>query len=123
MHEVFKPEVDKPSAKATSKKNALLICSFNAPSSLKHKDEIEILLNENCINILAVFVNETKLDQSVLDLYITIESYSKLLRCDRNGHRSGVAVFVKESISYSVQTWLLIDDPEIVCIEVKPKCS
>ena len=55
-----KPEADKPSAKAIGKKSGSLICSLNAPSLLKHKDEIEVLLNENRIDILAV--NETKLD-------------------------------------------------------------
>ena len=116
-----KPEADKSSAKAIGKKSGLLICSLNAPSLLKHKDKIEVLLNENRIDILAV--NETKLDKSVLDSYITIENYSEPLRCDRNRHGGGVAVFVKESISYSVRTDLPIGDLEIVCIEVKPKCS
>ena len=117
-----KPEADKSSAKAIGKKSGLLICSLNAPSLLKHKDEIEVLLNENRIDILAV--NETKLDKSVLDSYITTENYSEPVRSDRNRHGGGVAVFVKESISYSVRTDLPIGgDLEIVCIEVKPKCS
>ena len=68
-------------------------------------------------------VSETNLDKSVLDSYITIEHYSKPVRFDRNRHGGGVAVFVKESISYSVQTDLPIGDLEIVCIEVKPICS
>ena len=83
---------------------------------LKHKDETEVLLNENRIDILAV--NETELDKSILDLYITIENYSEPIRCDRNRHRGGIAVFVKESISNSVRTNL-----PIVFIEVKPKGS
>ena len=115
------PEADKSSAKAIGKKNVLLICSLNAPSLLKHKDKIEVLLNENRIDILAV--NETKLDKSVLVSYMTIENYSEPVRCDRNRHEGLVAVFVKESISYSVQTDLPVGDLEIVCIEVKPRCS
>ena len=63
------------------------------------------------------------MDESIPDSYITTENYSELVRCDRNRHGCGVAVFVKESISYSVRTDLLIGDLEIVCIEVKPKCS
>ena len=116
-----KPEADKSSAKVIGKKSGLLICSLNAPSLLKYKDEIEVLLNENRIDILAG--NETKLDKFVPDSYITIENYSEPVRCDRNRHGGGVAVFVKESISYSVRTDLPIGDLEIVCIEVKPKCS
>ena len=88
---------------------------------LKHKDEIEVLWNGNRIDILAV--NKTKLDKSILDSYITTENYSEPVRCDRNRHGAGVAVFVKESISYSVRIDLPIGDLEIVCIEVKPKCS
>ena len=110
----------KSSAKAIGKKSGLLICSLNAPSLLKLL-EMEVLLNDNRIDILAV--NETKLDKSVLDPYITIENYSEPVRCDRNRHGGGVAVFVKESISYSVRTDLPIGDLEIVCIEVKPKRS
>ena len=111
-----KPEADKPLAKAIRKKSGLPICSFSAPSLLKH-----LILAVNEIEVLAV--NKTKLDKSVLDLYITVENYSEPVRCDRNRHGGGVAVFVKESISYSVRTDLLIGDLEIVCIEVKPKCS
>ena len=40
------------------KKKGLLICSLNAPSLLKHKVEIEMLLRENKIDILAL--NEPK---------------------------------------------------------------
>ena len=99
-----KPEADKPSAKVIGKKSGLLICSLNAPSLLRQKDEIEVLLNENRIQILAV--NEAKLDKSVLDLYIIIENHSEPVRCDRNRHGGGVAVFVKESISYKVYSLL-----------------
>ena len=88
-----KPEAGKPSAKAIGKKSGLLICSLSASSWLKHKDETEVLLNENRIDKLAV--NETKLDNLSL-IHISP------VRCDRNRHGGGVAVFVKESISRSV---------------------
>ena len=43
----------------------LLICSLNAESLVKHKDEIEILAVENKLDIIAV--NETKLESTIDD--------------------------------------------------------
>ena len=60
-------------------------------------------------------VNETKLEK--------LENYSEPVTCDQNLHGDGVAVIVKEFISYGVRTHLPIGDLEMVCIEVKPKCS
>ena len=36
---------------AIGRKKGLLICSLNAPSLLKHKDEIDTLLHDNHIDI------------------------------------------------------------------------
>ena len=55
------------------KKKGLLICSLNAPSLLKHKVEIEMLLRENKIDILALI--ETKISETVCDSLIIIEGY------------------------------------------------
>ena len=49
--------------KFIDRKKDLLICSLNVVSLLKHKDEIERLLTDNKIDILAV--NETRLDPTV----------------------------------------------------------
>ena len=94
---------------------------LNAPSLLKYKDEIDILLNENHIDILAL--NETRLAPFVSDSHIMINNYSKPARCDRNRQGGGVAVYVKDTISYKTRNDLPTSGLEIVCIEVMPKCS
>ena len=53
------------------KKKGLLSCSLNVPSLLKHKVEIEMLLRENKIDILAL--NEAKISETVCDSLIIIE--------------------------------------------------
>ena len=55
-------------------KKVLIICSLNAPSILKHKDEIDIfIIKENKIDILAI--NETKLDNRNKDDIDAIDDY------------------------------------------------
>ena len=64
---VFSKQINGPEHPPKSKqkirnsigRKGLLICSLNAPSLVKHKDEIEILAIENKIDIIAL--NETKL--------------------------------------------------------------
>ena len=68
---------DRPTQDSTwlfDKKKGLLICSLNAPSLLKHKVKIEMLLRENKIDILAL--NETKISETVCDSLISIEGYN-----------------------------------------------
>ena len=72
------------------------ICSLNAPSLLKHKVEIETLLRENKIDILAL--NETKISETVGDPLISIEGYNHE-RYDRNRHGGGVRVYIKGTIT------------------------
>ena len=63
---------------------------------LKHKSEIEMLLRENKIDILAL--NETKIDEVVSDSLIGIDGYNH--ECfDRNRHGGGVLVYVKDTIT------------------------
>ena len=64
---------------------------------LKHKSEIEMLLRENKIDILAL--NETKIDEVVSDSLIDIDGYNHE-RFDRNRHGGGVLVYVKDTITY-----------------------
>ena len=77
--------------KSTGRKG-LLICSLNAPSLVKHKDEIEVLVVENKIDIIAI--NETKLESNIDNLRVALNDFS-LLRCDRNRHGGGVAMYVR----------------------------
>ena len=64
---------------------------------MKHKVEIEMLLRENKIDILAL--NETKICDIVSDALISIDGYNHE-RCDRNRHGGGVLVYIKNTIAY-----------------------
>ena len=61
------------SIKLFDRKRRLLICSLNALSLLKHKSEIEMLLRDSKIDILAL--NEIKIDEIVDDSLISIDGY------------------------------------------------
>ena len=131
---VFSKQIDGPEHPPKSKQNdtsvnkirnsigrkGLLICSLNAPSLVKHKDEIEILAIENKIDIIAV--NETKLDNTIDDSVVSMNDFI-LLRRDRNRHGGGVAMFIRNTIDFKHRTDLQCGNLEILCIEVKPKFS
>ena len=70
------------------------------PSLLKHKDELEILMTENKIDIISI--NETKLDDTIRDKQVAIEGFS-LLRLDP-GSIETVMVEVWHSISEKQST-------------------
>ena len=98
----------------------MLICSLNVPSLLKHKPEIEVLLHDNNIDILAL--NETKLDPNILKCHTDINGYHHE-RFDRNRHGGGVCIYIKNTISYEVHTDIPNNELETICFEIKPKCS
>ena len=87
----------KENARLFDKKKGLLICSLNAPSLLKHKVEIEMLLRENKIDIFAL--NETKISETLCDSLISSKGYNHK-RYDRNRHGGGVLVYIKDIITY-----------------------
>ena len=110
------------STKLFDRKRGLLICSLNAPSLLKHKSEIEMLLKDNKIDILAL--NETKIDEIVDDSLISIDKYFHE-RHDRNRCGGDVLIYIKDTIIYEK---LQIDDTklcdlETITIQLKPKCA
>ena len=110
------------STRLFDKKKGLLIYSLNAPSLLKHKVEIEMLLRENKIDILAL--NETKINETVCDSLISIEGYNH--ECyDRNRHGGGVLVYIKDTITYDriLDSDLEPNSLETVSIQIKPKCA
>ena len=103
-----------------SNSKGLLICSLNVPSLLKHKDELEILMTENKIDIISIY--ETKLDDTIRDEQVPIEGFS-LLRLDRNRHDGGVAFYIRETVNYEHRTDIKTSNVELLCIEVKQKCT
>ena len=72
---------------------------FNA-RSLKNKiDELISRCRQYQPNI--VIITETWLDHHVPDSFLTISDYV-ILRCDRDSHGGGVAVFIKKTISHEI---------------------
>ena len=57
-------------------RKGLPICSLNAPSLVKHKDEIEVLVVENKIDIIAI--NETKLESNIDNSRVALNDFSLL---------------------------------------------
>ena len=52
-------------------------------------------------NAAIIGISESKLDESVLEPEIEIDDY-KIIRCDRNRHRGGVACYIRNDLSYNI---------------------
>ena len=95
----------------------IIIASINVNGLVKHIDEIKLLLIEKNIHILAI--NETILDETIEDNIISIDKY-KLHRKDRNRHGGGVAIYLKEDMSYTIRDDLPNHNLELICIMIQP---
>ena len=67
-------------------------------------------------------MNETRLDISVLNCEVEIPGYD-IVRLDRNRNGGGVAIFIRENISYIIRQDVVIDALELLCIEVRKQKS
>ena len=67
------------------------------------------------LQILAI--NESKLDDSFTDEEISIPGYI-IVRKDRNRHGGGVALYIKENLSYSLRNDLVPVRLEMICAEI-----
>ena len=65
---------------------------------MKHVHEIRIMLTKYPFDTLAI--NETKPDSSIFDSEIDINGYA-IIRKDRNRNGGGIALYIKNNISYS----------------------
>ena len=70
---------------------------LNIGSVSGHIDQLRILLDQEKPHIMCL--NETKLDLSISDSLVNVDNY-QIVRNDRDRHGGGVAVHVRESISY-----------------------
>ena len=68
--------------------------NININSILSHIDELRILAEEYQSHIIGI--NETKLDDLILDNKLRIYGYQVIIRKDRNRHGGGVAFYVKD---------------------------
>ena len=62
-------------------------------------------------------LNETRLDDSILDSEIKISGYD-IIRRDRNRNGGGVAMYIRSNISFTNRTDLVREALEQICIEV-----
>ena len=92
------------------------LASINITSLPKHIDELRILLADRSIDILAI--NETRLDDSVLDHEVHMLGYD-IIRRDRNRNVGGVCFYVRSTINYLLRLDLSVNQLEILCIEVR----
>ena len=61
----------------------------------------EICIIAKSTNATIIGINESKLDESVLEPEIEIDDY-KILRCDRNRHGGGVPCYIRNDLSYNI---------------------
>ena len=82
-----------------------------------HHDEIQLLLRNHDIHILAT--NETKLDPSYSTQLTGINGFEHE-RMDRTSNGGGVAIYIKDSISYQLRKDIPHNDLELICVEILP---
>ena len=89
---------------------------LNITSLTKHIEELRILINEMNFDILCI--NETRLDKAIKNSEIGLQGYD-LTRRDRNRNGGGVAIYVRNNISYMERSALVPENVEALCIEVR----
>ena len=89
--------------------------NININSILLHVDELRILAEEYQPHIIGI--NETKLDDLILDNELRIYGYQVIIRKDRNRHGGGVAVYVKDGLEFN-QIELDLPNLELITIRL-----
>ena len=84
------------------KHRGLHFLHLNSNSLLLKYDELRHIAR--LTNAAVIGISESKLDDSVLTSEIQIDEYD-LLRCDRNRHGGGVACYIRNDLSYNVQSY------------------
>ena len=97
-------------------KRGFKMASLNITSLTKHIDELRILLANYPLDVISI--NETRLEQSILNSEIYIPGY-EIVRRDRNRNGGGVCFYIKTAINYSVRTDLNINNLENLCLEIR----
>ena len=98
----------------------MAIASLNVNGLRGNLDEIQVLINNLGIHILAL--NETKLDPNYPKELTSIAGYQQ--EClDRTCNGGGVSIYVRDSIKYKPRPDVPVEDLEIICIEGEPPNS
>ena len=93
------------------------MASLNVNSLIAKIDEIQLLVQNEKIDILAI--NETKIDHKIEDRLISLEDFS-LCRYDRSRQGGGVALYVRNAVRFKPRENLPNKSLELICIEVEP---
>ena len=87
---------------------------LNINSLLPKIEELCIIAKSTYAAIIGI--SESKLDEYVLEPEIEIDDY-KILRCDRNRQRGGVACYIRSDLSYNIIS-VFPSESESVFIEI-----
>ena len=97
-------------------KRGFKLASLNVNKLSTHIDEIRILLDDKCLDLLAI--QETKLDVSNNNSDFYICGYELIRRHRLSGAGGGICFYIKSTINFSVRTDLNIDELENLCIKI-----
>ena len=81
-------------------------------------DHLKILMSKNPFDIICL--NETFCDDSIADNEISLPDYS-IERKDRNRHGGGVAMYIRNNLTFVRRIDLETDDVECIWVEIKCK--
>ena len=81
------------------KSGGLHFIHLKIKSLLPKIEELRIIANST--NAVIIGINESKLDESVLEPVIQTDDY-KILRCDRNRHGGGVVCNIRNDLNYKI---------------------
>ena len=94
-----------------------MIASLNVNGLRSHLDEVQLLLNNLGIQILAL--NETKLDSSIAKELTNISGYQQI-RLDRTCNGGGVSIYIRDSVRFKPRDDVLVDFLELISTEIEP---
>ena len=98
-------------------KKGMAIASLNINGLRSHLDEVQFLIKNLGIHVLAL--NETKLDSDFPKELSSVPGYQQE-RLDRTRNGGGVSIYIRDSIKYKRRLDVPKDDLELICIEVQP---
>lgn len=98
----------------------MTIASLNINGLRGHFNEVQILLRDLGIHILAL--NEIKIDKNYPRELTGISGFQQE-RLERNGDGGGVSMYIRDSIKYKIRNDIPINDLELICIEIEPPKS
>ena len=103
-------------------KRGLAMACLNINSLISHMDDLKILMYDTNIDILAI--NETKLDNSVLNNEVHLDGY-EIIGKDRytnGGNGGGVCIYVRNNLNYRIRNDLINENLEFLMTEIsKPR--